>query len=184
MKTSLMFYAGMAVLIFACTGCYEIVYNVEWKGDSCIKFEDAQYWDEELLPEPGYVEDCLGEDGAVEADLFYADLDDDAAPEDIDVTIKAGKCKETIEGLVWDDDYEAYTGQVCGFMVLGEPDIDGWTFAVVSDDVGGGKDGTAALSNVTFCFGDGVMVTGPVEGDFSTYRADEEEIDEFLGDGD
>lgn len=171
MKMSLMFYASMVVLIFACTGCYEVVYNVEWKGDSCIKFEDAMY---EVEPDV-WVEACLGEDGAIEADGFYVEIDDDVAPGDIDVTIKAGKCKETIEGLVWDDYYEAYTGQACGFLVLGDTEGSEWYFAVVSDDVEGGKDGTAALSNVTFCLGDAIVV-GPEEGDYPTDRAEEEDI--------
>lgn len=176
MKTSLMICICTIVLMFVCTGCYEVVYNVEWKGDSCIKFEDAQYWDEELLPEPGYVEDCLGEDGVVEGDWFYVELDGDVT--EIEVTVKAGKCKETIS-LEWDDLEEYWYGSsACGFEIYadvyeGECDI-----LVISDDIEGGKDGTAALSNITFCFDDGVTVTGPEEGDFLTDRGNEEDLED------
>jgi hypothetical protein len=160
------------MMMFIVSGCYEVVYTAEYKGDSCIKFEDAMY---EVEPDL-WVEACLGEDGAVEADGFYVELEGDPpAPEDIDVTIKAGKCKDTIEGLVWDDDYEAYIGEVCGFLVLGDTEDSEWYFAVVSDDIEGGKDGTAALSNITFCLGDAIVV-GPEEGDFPTDRAEEEDI--------
>ncbi|TKJ36994.1 MAG: hypothetical protein CEE38_08815 [Planctomycetes bacterium B3_Pla] len=77
MRTSILIYLSLVVLMFISTGCseYEVVYTVEWKGDSCIKFEDALFWDEDLLPEPDYVEACLGEDGVEEADEFVVELD-------------------------------------------------------------------------------------------------------------
>jgi hypothetical protein len=184
MKTSLMTCICTIVLIFICTGCYEEVYNVEWKGDSCIKFEDAMY---EIEPDV-WVEDCLGEDGAVEADYFYVELD--GYTEDIEVSVKAGKCKEQDVPLVWSviqifgEDVDVLEGSACGFTIYAYPYEDGCELVVLSDDIEGGKDGTAALSNVTFCFGDGVMVIGPEEGEFETGRADEEEINEVIGDGD
>lgn len=180
MKTSILLCVSLVVLMFVAMGCYEVVYTVETKG-SCIKFEDAQYWDEELLPEPGYVEDCLGEDGAVEADAFYAELEGDVDPEEIVISVKAGKCKDNNITLIDQGDY--WEGEGCGFRILGLPipDEDAWMFGVISDDIEGSKDGTAALSNITFCFGEGVTVIGPEEGEFPTYRAEgQEEIDEII----
>ena len=174
MRTSILICVSMVVLMFVATGCYEVVYTAEYKGDSCIKFEDAMSYDADLEE---MVEDCLGEDGAVEADLFYAMLGGVVDPEDVEVEVKAGKCKETSAELLWDGDYEAWVGEACGFMILAEPDGDGWIFALISDDIEGGKDGTAALSNVTFCFGEGVEVIEPEEGDFETIRAEEEDLE-------
>ena len=172
MKTPLMILVSMIMLMFVATGCYEVVYTAEYKGDSCIKFEDAMYWDEELLPEPGYVEDCLGEDGAVEADGLYVELEGDVT--EIEVSVKAGKCKETID-LVWDDIGEYWYGSTCGFEIYADVYEGVCEIGILSDDIEGGKDGTAALSNVTFCFGDAIVV-GPEEGEFPTYRAEEEDL--------
>jgi hypothetical protein len=168
MKTSLLMCASLAVLMFVATGCYEVVYTTEYKGDSCIKFEDAMY---EVEPDV-WVEACLGEDGAVEADYFYVELDGDVT--DIEVSVKAGKCKETID-LVWDDIEEYWYGSACGFEIYADVYDSICEIGVLSDDIEGGKDGTAALSNVTFCFGDAIVV-GPEEGDFPTDRAEEEDI--------
>jgi len=165
MRTSLMIWASMVVLMVVGAGCYEVVYTAEYKGASCIKFEDAMY---EVEPDV-WVEACLGEDGAVEADLFYVELD--GSPEAIEVSVKAGKCNETVT-LSGDNDW---TAVACAFTISASPYEDGWILAVQSDDIEGGKGGTAALSNVTFCFGDGVTVTSPEEGDVPTLRAEEEE---------
>ena len=168
MRTSILIFVSMIVLMFVGTGCYEVVYTVEHKGDSCIKFEDAMSYDADLEE---MVEDCLGEDGAVEADLFYAMLEGDVTA--IDVALKAGKCKS--EGTIDLSDPEAL--DLCGFTVefLGIED-GAYVLGVLSDDIEGGKDGTAALSNVTFCFGEGVEVIEPEEGDFETIRAEEEDL--------
>jgi hypothetical protein len=120
------------------------------------------------------VEDCLGEDGAVEADAFYAVLEGDVDPEDIVVKVKAGKCKDNDISLSDQGDY--WEGEGCGFTILGMPipDEDAWLFGVISDDIEGGKDGTAALSNITFCFGEGIIVIEPEEGEFETARAEDQ----------
>lgn len=164
MRSSLLIYASIVVLMFVATGCYEVLYTAEYKGDSCIKFEDAM---SEVEPDV-WEEDCLGEDGVEEADVFSIDLD--GYTEDIEVKVKAGKCRETITLL---EDSGFWVGEACDFLILAQPDVDGWSFAVVSDDLEGGRGGTAALSNITLCFGDEVMVLGPPEGDYSTFREDE-----------
>jgi len=184
MRTSLLICVSLIALMFVATGCYEVVYTVETKG-TCIKFEDAMFWDENLEPEPGYVEDCLGEDGVVQADYFYVELDEEIVlPEPledgdtvaIEVTIKAGKCKETIAVLTYSDTDEAFVGEACGFMISGAPvETMAWGFEVESDDIEGGKDGTAALSNIAFCFGD-IEVVEPEEDIFETVRAEEEDL--------
>jgi hypothetical protein len=179
MKTSILLCVSLIVMMFVATGCYEVVYTAEYKGDSCIKFEDAMY---EIEPDV-WVEACLGEDGAVEADAFYAELEGDVDPEEIVISVKAGKCKDN--NIVLSDQGDYWEGDGCGFTILGLPipDEDGWLFGVISDDIEGGKDGTAALSNITFCFGEGVTVIGPEEGEFPTYRAEgEEEIEEIIDD--
>ena len=78
--------------------------------------------------------------------------------------------------LTYSEADEAFIGEACGFMISGEPiDTVAWVFEVESDAIEGGKDGTAALSNITFCFGD-VEVVEP-EGDiFETVRAEEEDL--------
>ena len=165
MKTWLATLATLVVLVFVCTGCYDVLYTVEWKGDSCIKFEDALFdQDPDELVED-WVDACLGEDGVEEADYFAVELD--GYTEDIDVTIKAGKCKETVT-LVWDDVEQAWMGEACGFTILASWDSDYSTyhFLVVSDM----DNRTAALSNVTFCFGDGVTVVSPAEGSYTVER--------------
>ena len=182
MRTSLIC-VSIAVLMVIGMGCYEVFYTAEIKHD-CIKFEDAM---SEVEPDV-WEEDCLGEDGAVEGDGFYAELDGDIVvpgdPEDgvstvpIEVKVKAGKCRVTIVELVYSESAGGYMGEACGFTIYGFPvDPDYWEFAVVSDDIEGGKgEDTAALSNITFCFGDGITVIDPPEGDYETTRAEEEDI--------
>jgi hypothetical protein len=179
---------SLVMMVFIIMGCDEVVYTVETKGP-CIKFEDAMSYDEALEE---MVEDCLGEDGVVEGDFFYALLDEDVVIPDpledgdtvaIAVNVKAGKCKETITELVYSEDYGAFIGEACSFMILGGPEsADEWVFFVISDDIDGSnkRDGTSALSNITFCFDDAEEVVEPEEGEFETGRANEEEIEEEL----
>jgi hypothetical protein len=163
--------------MFVVSGCYEVVYTAEYKGDSCIKFEDAMY-DQDPDPElEDWVDACLGEDGAVEVDLFAVEVDGDV--ESIDVALKAGKCTE--DGTI--DLSDPLALDLCSFIVVledSEDTDDGviYYFSVMSDDIEGGKGGTAALSNITFCFGDGVTIISPEEGEFPTSRLEEEDIDD------
>ncbi len=167
MKTSLLMWVSLVALMAAGTGCeyaYDVTYTVELKGDACVKFEDAMFDQnpDELVEE--WVEDCLGEDGAEEADVFYVELD--GVTDEITVSLKAGKCNETVT-LAWGDwvwnseDYgDGLMGTVCGFTVYAYPDGNAYYLIVLSDT----NNRTAALSNLTFCFGDGVTVLNPEEG--------------------
>lgn len=201
MRTTLLI--CLSLLIFVSIGCIPLVkYTMEYKGDSCIKFEDAMTDQNEDPEIEEWVEDCLGEDGAMEADLFAVLYEGPVEPGDIDVTIKAGKCKETIEGLIASTEYPgAYEGSTseCGFRVLGLPtvleieeeDVDAWLFGVISDDIPGGKgrtkreDGTAALSYVMFCLGDATVIpfdfpeeAGLEDDEFPAHRGEgQEEIE-------
>jgi hypothetical protein len=153
------------------TGCVPIEYTVERKGDSCIKFEDAMSYDEDSEE---MVEDCLGEDGAVEADWLWAAVLGDVT--EIVVTVKAGGGKDSQVS----DTMIPVVGEsveILGFTILLESQDENWyDFSVTSDDIEGGKDGTAALSSITFCFGgEGVTVVAPAEGTFETER--DEELD-------
>ncbi len=173
MKTSLMICASLLVLMVAATGCYEVVYTVEWKGDSCIKFEDAMY---DQDPDPAledWIDACLGEDGAVEADGFVVVLD--SPVDEILVSLKAGGGKNggTVSDIpVPTDGSEVSVGS---FLVAAEEFDDGdeeiftYEIDVFSDD----DNKTAALSHITFCFGEGVTLISPIEGDYSTLRAEE-----------
>lgn len=160
MKKSLTIWVALVVLMAIGAGCYEVVYTAEWKGASCIKFEDALYYDAELEE---YVDAGLGEDGVEEADEFLVELN--GPTDEVEVTVKSGKCKETI-ALVWDFDEELWLGNACGFTIAGFPDGNVWDLGVVSDD----DNRTAALSYVMFCFGDDVTVVGPPEGPYAVLR--------------
>jgi hypothetical protein len=120
------------------------------------------------------VEDCLGEDGAVEADWLWAAVLGDVT--EIVVTVKAGGGKDSQVS----DTMIPVVGEsveILGFTILLESQDENWyDFSVTSDDIEGGKDGTAALSSITFCFGgEGVTVVAPAEGTFETER--DEELD-------
>jgi hypothetical protein len=156
----------MVVLMLVGTGCYEVVYTAEYKGASCIKFEDALY---DQNPDPlleDWLDACLGEDGVEEADEFFVTLDSEC--DEVDVSIKAGKCKEDAT-LVWDPDEGLWVGYACGFTIAGFPDGDAWDLVVVSDT----DNETAALSDVTFCFCDDVTVVDPPEGPYAVLRGSE-----------
>lgn len=163
MRTSVMMWASMAVLMVVATGCYEVVYTAEYKGASCIKFDNALYDQDPDPVEEDWVDACLGEDGVEEVDEFIVELSD--ATDEVEVTVKAGKCKETVT-LVWDDDEDVWLGEVCDFMIAGLPDGEIWDLGVFSDD----DNKTAALSYVMFCFGDGAEVVGPEEGSYTVNR--------------
>ncbi|MHC4144247.1 MAG: hypothetical protein ACYSUD_05645 [Planctomycetota bacterium] len=171
MKKTIMLLAVMVVLIFIATGCYEVVYTVEWKGDSCIKFEDAQYWDEDLEPEAGYVDACLGDDEVEQADVFEVVVDGPVA--EILVSLKAGggkngKASETVPT----DGSEVAVGDFVVAAIetteVGDEDFT-YEIGVGCDDIPGGRGGTAALSNITFCFGDATVLL-PEEGAITILR--------------
>jgi len=171
MRTSLIICASLVVLMFVATGCYEVEYTVETKGDTCIKFEDAMYDQDPDEFIEDWVEACLGEDGAVEADVFFVEVDGDATA--IDVALKAGKCKD--DGTI--DLSDPVALDLCGFSVqLIEADAGTYILAVISDDIEGGKDGTAALSNVEFCFVDATVVA-PEEETVTVSRIEETDDD-------
>ena len=136
-------------------------YTVELKkGDSCVKFEDAVF----EIDDDVYMEACLGEDGAVETDTFFVMVD--GMPTDITVTVKAGKCMESGSFL------DGPTLNLCGFRIgllisIGDPVRYG--FPVTSDDIEGGRNGPAALSNITFCFDDAIVIE-PEEGTTAVSR--------------
>lgn len=186
MKTSLVIYASLAVLMFVATGCYEVVYTVEHKGDSCIKFEDAMYDQDpdEVLED--WVDACLGDDEVEQADVFEVVLDSHV--DSIYVSLKAGKDKAT-DVPVPTDGSEVSVG---AFIVAAgeiaedpdDPEVYTYQIGVGCDDIPGGRGGTAALSNITFCFGDAIVLS-PEEGTITIERATEleepgepEEIDE------
>jgi hypothetical protein len=174
MRNYLLIGLSLVMMLFVVTGCYEVVYTVEHKGDSCIKFEDAQYWDEDLEPEAGYVDACLGDDEIEEADVFTVVVD--SAVSEITVSLKAGKDKATDIPVPTDGVTEVAVGS---FTVMAgeideepEPDPEVFTYqiAVGCDDIPGGKGGTAALSNITLCFGEAIVLS-PEEGTITIERA-------------
>ena len=174
MRTSMLIFVSLVALMFVATGCYEVVYTVETKGP-CIKFEDAMYDQDPDEIEEDLVEDCLGEDGLVEADLFIVQVEGDVTA--IEVTVKAGRGKDSqvsdtiVPGV--DNDVE-----ILGFTIVLEDYYEGeYWFSVLSDDIDGSKkrNGTPALSNITFCFGEGVEVISPEEGSAIVERSETED---------
>ena len=183
MKKSLVMYVSLAVLMFVATGCYEVVYQVDTKG-SCIKFEDAMYDQDpdELLED--WVDACLGDDEVVQTDYLGVVVDQEVAG--VLVSLKAGKDKATDVDVPTDGTPTA----VGSFMVsvyLDDVVDDEYMYGieVTCDDIPGGRGGTAALSNITICFGE-AEILAPEEGEpFPTIRDTEleepgepEEIDE------
>lgn len=176
MRTSILIFVSLVVLILVGTGCYPVEYTVEHKGDSCIKFEDAMYDQDPDEVEVDWVDACLGEDGVQEADGFLVELS--GYTEDIKVSVKAGKCKVKDVALVWslleveeDVFIDVLEANVCGFTIYALPDEGGCELLVVSDT----DNRTAALSNITFCFGDGVEVLSPPEGPLTILRHSEDD---------
>jgi hypothetical protein len=114
----------------------------------------------------------------------------DSAVAGVLVSLKAGKDKVTDVDVPTDGTETA----VGAFLVsIGEvpevpddPEVFTYIIEVTSDDIpGGGRDGTAALSYITFCFGD-AEILAPEEGEpFPTIRdtdleepGEPEEVDE------
>jgi len=151
MRKSLTLLGVMAVLMFVATGCYEVEYTMEYK-DSCIKFEDAMFWDEDRDPDPGLVDACLGEDGVVETDTFYVEVGEQVGK--INVTVKAGGGKGTEES----DDVPVGGQNTVGTFSVEVNHLfrNIYEIKVTSDDA----NRTAALSHITFCFGEAEVVDG------------------------
>jgi hypothetical protein len=185
MKKSLMLWASMVVLIVVAVGCYEVEYTVEYKGDSCIKFEDAMY---DINPDPEieeWVDACLGDDEVEQTDVFAVAVD--SAVSEIIVSLKAGGGKNggtTSDVSVLTDGGQVAVGNflVSAVEVVDDGDDEVFTYqiGVTSDD----NNKTAALSNITFCFGD-ATVLGPEEGAVTIIRdtdltepGEPEEVDE------
>jgi len=186
MRTSLIICASLVVLMFVATGCYEVEYTVEYKGDSCIKFEDAMYDQnpDEVLED--WVDACLGDDEVEQADEFEVVVD--SPVEVILVSLKAGKDKATDIPVPTDGSEVAVGAFIVTATEIDEdpvdPEIFTYRIGVGCDDTPGGKGGTAALSNITFCFGDATILA-PEEGPVTVNRwtdleepGEPEEIDE------
>jgi hypothetical protein len=185
MRTSLIICASLVVLMFVATGCYEVEYTVEYKGDSCIKFEDAMY-DQDPTELEDWVDASLGDDEVEQTDTLGVQVD--RAVDEVIVSLKAGGGKNggTVSDVpVPTDGIEVAVGNfmVSAFETDEDEDENVFTYAieVTSDD----DNKTAALSNITICFGDAIVLL-PEEGEpFITVRdtdleepGEPEEIDE------
>lgn len=182
MAKSVTMWVAMAVLMAGVTGCYEVEYTVEYKGDSCIKFEDALYYDADL---DEWVDACLGDDEVEQTDTFGAVVD--SAVGQISVSLKAGGGKNG--GTVSDVPVPTVgTATAVGNFVVsatedtedGDEEVFTYVILVTSDS----DNSTPALSNITFCFGDATVLL-PEEGSITTNRDTEltapgepEEVDE------
>ena len=177
MKTSILICVSLVVLMFVATGCYEVEYTVEHKGDNCIKFEDAMYDQDPDEVEEDWVDACLGDDEVEQADMF--DVVVDGPVDVILVSLKAGKDKATdvpvpVMTPPIDEDDAVPVGS---FLVLvaeipedpDDPEVFTYRIIVGCDDIPGGKDGTKALSHITFCFGDATVLS-PEEGPITILR--------------
>lgn len=172
MRNYLLICLSLVMMVFVVSSCYEIVYQVETKG-SCIKFEDAQY-DQDPDPEvEDWVDASLGDDEVVQTDMLAVQVD--VPVDDVLVSLKYGKEKVN-NVLVPTDGTEVAVG---AFRVSiaetpedpDDPEVVTYLIGVTSDNIpGGGRDGTAALSNITICFGD-AEILAPEDGEpFPTFR--------------
>lgn len=90
MNNSMRILAAVVILVGVDTvlADYEVEYNVELKGNSSIKFEDAKCFDE---GSQHGVAACLGEDGAVETDTFVCTVEGEC--DCVTISVKAGRGK-------------------------------------------------------------------------------------------
>jgi hypothetical protein len=136
------------------------------RGETCsVKFENAIDSDGE--------DDCLGEDGAVETDIFcVANISDECQ---VIIKLKAGRFHYKASDKIIDEGI-GDSVWMYGFTVTLEDiiyNIDEtytYVFSVTSDDTEGGRDGTSALSNITFDFCQCAEVVWPDEGVYPVER--------------